>query len=124
MICRESRTLVVMQFIQFFQVGDCGDLQEIEIIFAGIAKTGDVAIEGGTPVIILADAAVEQQVVPPSERTRAFSGLRTHGAPPKGRKTDDMFRSAILPIVTLFRSCAARCLSAGAGCLSSDGLPE
>jgi hypothetical protein len=55
---------------QFFQVSDWRYLQEIEIIFAGITKIGDVAIESGTPVIVLADAAVEQQVVPPSERTR------------------------------------------------------
>jgi hypothetical protein len=30
---------------------------------------GDVAMEGGTPVIVLADTAVAQQVVPPSECT-------------------------------------------------------
>ncbi|MCP3392822.1 hypothetical protein NLM27_29150 [Bradyrhizobium sp. CCGB12] len=75
-----------MQFIQLFQVGDCGYLQEIEILFAGIAKIGDVAVEGGTPVVVLADAAVEQQVVSPSERTRTFSGLRTHGHLPKAKK--------------------------------------
>jgi hypothetical protein len=65
-----------MQFVQFFQVKDCRYLQEIEIIFAGITKIGDVAKDGGTPVIVLADTAVEQQVVPPSERARAFCGLR------------------------------------------------
>jgi hypothetical protein len=75
-----------MQLVQFFQVSDCRYLQEIEIIFAGITKIGDVAIEGGTPAIVLADAAVEQQVVPPSERTRAFYGLRRHGHLPKGRE--------------------------------------
>ena len=64
-----------MQFVQFFQVSDCRDLQEIEIIFAGVTKIGDVTIEGGTPAIVLADTALEQQVVPPSERTRAFYGL-------------------------------------------------
>src|SRR5258707_15270466 len=52
-----------MHFVQFFQVKDCRYLQEIEIIFAGITKIGDVAKEGGTPVIVLADTAVEQQVV-------------------------------------------------------------
>jgi hypothetical protein len=65
-----------MQFVQFFQVKDCRCLQEIEIIFAGITKIGDVAKEGGTPVIVLTDTAVEQQVVPPSERARA-GGKRT-----------------------------------------------
>jgi hypothetical protein len=48
-----------MQFVRFFQVSDCRYLQEIEIIFAGITKIGDVAMEGGTPVIVLADTAVE-----------------------------------------------------------------
>ncbi|AMA60514.1 hypothetical protein BCCGELA001_32755 [Bradyrhizobium sp. CCGE-LA001] len=75
-----------MQFIQLFQVGDCDNLQESEILFASSAKIGDVAVEGGTPVVVLADAAVEQQVVSPSERTRAFSGLRTHGHLPKPEK--------------------------------------
>jgi hypothetical protein len=75
-----------MQLVQFFQVSDCRYLQEMEIIFAGITKIGDVAIEGGTSVIVLADAAVEQQVVPPSERTRAFYGLRSHGHLPKARE--------------------------------------
>jgi hypothetical protein len=55
-----------MQFVQFFQVKDCRYLQEIEIIFAGITKIGDVAKEGGTPLIVLAGTAVDQQVVPPS----------------------------------------------------------
>jgi len=68
-----------MQFVQFFQVSDCRDLQEIEIIFARVMNIADVAIEGGTSAIVLADAAVEQQVVPPSERTRAFHSLRSHG---------------------------------------------
>jgi hypothetical protein len=76
-----------MQFVQFFQVSDCRYLQAIEIIFAGITKIGDVAMEGGTPVIVLADTAVEQQVVPPSERARAFyDGLRSHGQLPKQEK--------------------------------------
>src|SRR5215471_15267561 len=43
-----------------------------------VTKIGDVAIEGGTPAIVLADTAVEQQVVLPSERARAFYGLRSH----------------------------------------------
>ena len=60
-----------------------------------VTKIGDVAIEGGTPAIVLADTAVEQQVVPPSERTRAFYGLRSHGHLPKSQeKTDVPFRSA------------------------------
>src|SRR4030095_8582864 len=100
-----------MQFVQFSQVGDCRYLQEIKIILADIAKIGDVAIEGGTPVIVLADTAVKQQVVPPSERTRAFHGLRSHRHLPNGRKTDEPFRSANLSGVMLFRSCAARSLS-------------
>src|SRR6478609_1789925 len=102
-----------MQFVQFFQVTDCRYLQEIEIIFAGITKTGDVAIEGGTPAIVLADTAVEQQVVPPSERARAFCGWRSHGHLPKGREgLSSRFRSANFSDVMLFRSCAARCLRA------------
>jgi hypothetical protein len=48
-----------MPFVQFFQVSDCRDLQEFEIIFSGMPKIGDVAIEGGTPVIVLAHTAVE-----------------------------------------------------------------
>jgi hypothetical protein len=51
-IRRESRTSVVMQFVQFFQVYDRGDLQEIEIIFAGITKIVDVTIESGTPAAL------------------------------------------------------------------------
>jgi hypothetical protein len=103
-----------MQFVQLPQVCDCRYLHEIEIIFAGITKIGDVAIEGGTPVIVLADTAVEQQVVPPSEGARAFYSLRSHGHLQKSeRKTDEPFRSANFSVVTLFRSCAARCLRAG-----------
>ena len=34
LICRESRTSVVMQLVQLFQVSDCRYLQETEIIFA------------------------------------------------------------------------------------------
>jgi len=48
-----------MQFVQLSQVSDCRCLQEIEIIFAGITKIGDIPIEGGTPVIVLADTTVE-----------------------------------------------------------------
>jgi hypothetical protein len=60
-----------MQLVQVSQVSDCSYLQESEIVFAGTTKMGDVAMEGGTPVIVLADTAVAQQVVPPSECTRA-----------------------------------------------------
>ena len=60
-----------MQLVQASQVSDCSYLQESEIVFAGTTKMGDVAMEGGTPVIVLADTAVAQQVVPPSECTRA-----------------------------------------------------
>ena len=76
-------------------------------------KMGDVAMEGRTPVIVLADTAVAQQVVPPSECTRALYGRRSHGHLPIFlRKTDQPFRSAILSGVMLFRSCTARCLRA------------
>jgi hypothetical protein len=75
-----------MQFVQLFQVSDRRYLQEIEIIFAIIAKIGDVARESGTPVIVLTDTTMEQQVVPPSERTCAFYGLRSHGHLPKVRE--------------------------------------
>jgi hypothetical protein len=56
-----------MQLVQVSQVSDCSYLQESEIVFAGTTKMGDVAMEGGTPVIVLADTAVAQQVVPPGE---------------------------------------------------------
>jgi hypothetical protein len=75
-----------MQFVQLFQVSDRRYLQEIEVIFAGFAKMGDVAKEGDAPVIVLADTTMQQQVVPPSERTRAFYGLRSHGHLPKVRE--------------------------------------
>jgi hypothetical protein len=42
-----------------FQVSDCRYLQEIEVIFTGIAKISDVTIERGTPVIVFSDIAVE-----------------------------------------------------------------
>src|SRR5882757_8058891 len=101
-----------MQFVQISQVSDCRDLQEIETILAGVTKIGDVSIEGGTRAIVLADTAVEQQVVTPSERTRAFCGLRRHWAPPQSqRKTHKSFRSANFSDVMLFHSCAARYLS-------------
>src|SRR6266550_27017 len=97
-----------MQFVQIFQVSDCGDLQEIETVLASVTKIGDVAVEGGTRAIVLADTAVEQQVVAPGERTRAFCGLRRHWAPPQSqRKTHKPFRSANFSGVMLFRSCAA-----------------
>ena len=48
-----------MQFVQALQVTDCGYLQEIEIEIAGITKVGEITMEGGTPVIVLADTAVE-----------------------------------------------------------------
>jgi hypothetical protein len=70
-----------MQFVQFFQVSDRRYLQETEIVFAGITKSADVAIEGSTPLVIFAHTAVEQQVVPPSECTRAPSlALEVMGA--------------------------------------------
>ena len=65
LICCGSRSSVVMQLVQVSQVSDCSYLQESEIVFAGTTKMGDVAMEGGTPVIVLADAAVAEQVVPP-----------------------------------------------------------
>jgi hypothetical protein len=102
-----------MQFVQFSQVSDCGYLQEIEIIFAGVTNVGDVTIEGRTPAIVLIDIAVPQQVAPPSERTCTFYGRRSHGHLPSFlRKNDQPFRSATLSGVMLFRSCTARCLRA------------
>jgi hypothetical protein len=68
-----------MQFVNFFQIGDRRYLQLIEMIFTGIAKVGDVAMEGGSPGIVLVDIAVLQQVVPPSEGTSAVYSLRIHG---------------------------------------------
>ena len=93
-----------MQLVQVSQVSDCSYLQESEIVFAGTTKMGDVAMEGGTPVIVLADTAVAQQVVPPSECTRALYGRRSHGHLPIFlRKNDQPFRSATLSGVMLFR---------------------
>jgi hypothetical protein len=78
LICCKSRSSVVVQFVQALQVTDCGDLQEIEIEIAGLTKIGEVTMDGGTPVIVLADTTVEQQVVPPGERARTFCGLISH----------------------------------------------
>jgi len=78
LICGKSRTSVVVQFVQALQVSDCGYLQEIEIEIAGIAKIGEETMEGGTPVIVLADTAVDQQVVPPGERAGSFCGVKSH----------------------------------------------
>ncbi|MDA9431918.1 hypothetical protein XH88_09010 [Bradyrhizobium sp. CCBAU 51627] len=86
LICRESRASLVMQFVEFFQVSDSRYLQEIETVFAGTTKMGDVAMESRTSVVILADAAMEQQVVPPGKCTRAFDSLRSHGHLPKAEK--------------------------------------
>jgi hypothetical protein len=98
-----------MQLVQVFQVSDCSYLQESEIVFAGTTKMSDVAMEGGTPVIVLADTAVAQQVVPPSECTRAFYSQRSHKhLPISSKKNAQPFRSAILSVVMLFRSCTAR----------------
>jgi hypothetical protein len=104
-----------MQFVEFLQISDCRYLQETEIILAGTTKIGDVTIEGGAPAVVLADTAMEQQVVPPSERTRAFCDLRNHGtsqekswAPPKRqRKPGDRLRSVHFSDVMLFRTLAA-----------------
>ena len=76
----KSRTSVVVEFVQAFQVTNCGYLQEVEIESAGITKVGEVTAEGGTPLIVLADPVVDQQVVPPGERARTFSGLNSHEA--------------------------------------------
>ena len=43
------------------------------------------------------DTAVEQQVVPPSERTRAFSCLNSHGCLPKAR---ERLTSCIVPRIS------------------------
>jgi hypothetical protein len=75
-----------VQLVQFSQVSDCGDLQEIKIILAPVMDVGDIAIEAGTPVIVLIDIAVLQQVVPPSKCTCTFYGLRSHGHLPKIEK--------------------------------------
>jgi hypothetical protein len=57
-ICGKSRSSVVVQFVQALQVTDCRYLQDIEVEFAGITKIGEVTMEGGTPMIVLADTAV------------------------------------------------------------------
>ena len=93
MICCGSRSSVVMQLVQFSQVSDCGYLQEIEIILAGVTNVGDVTIEGRTPAIVLIDIAVPQQVAPPSERTCTFYGLRSYERLLRSRKTNEPFRS-------------------------------
>src|SRR5215208_2756723 len=78
LICCSSRSSFVVQLVQVSQVSDCSYLQQSEIVFAGITKIGDVAMEGRTPVIVLADAAVAQQVTAPSECTRSLYGPRSH----------------------------------------------
>src|SRR5829696_2483985 len=99
-----------MQLVQVSQVSDCSYLQASEIVFTGMPKMGDVAMEGRTPIVVLTDTAVAQQVVPPSECTGSLYGRRSHGhLPIFFRKTDQPFRSAILSGV-MFRSCTAGCL--------------
>jgi hypothetical protein len=75
-----------MQFVQLFQIGDCGYLQATKITNAGITKISDVAMKSGTPAIVLGDTPVAQQVVPPSERARTFFCMRSHGHLPKDRE--------------------------------------
>jgi hypothetical protein len=58
LICGKSRTSVVVQFVQALQVTHCRYLQEIEIEIAGITKVGEITMEGGTPMIVLAHTAV------------------------------------------------------------------
>jgi hypothetical protein len=72
-----------MQPVKVFQVGDGSDLQEIETLPAGLLKIADIAKEVGTPRVVLTDTGVDQQVVPPGERTRAFRSWASHMAPPK-----------------------------------------
>jgi hypothetical protein len=97
-----------MQSVQILQVSDRCYLQETEIIFAGFAQTGDVAREGSAPVIILADTAMEEHVVPPSECTCTFYGLSSHGRASKNQKgLPSLFVPAQCSDVMLFRSCAA-----------------
>ena len=97
-ICGKSRTSVVVQFVQALQVTHCGYLQAIEIEIAGITKIGEVTMEGGTPMIVLADTAVDKQVVPPCERARTFCGLRRHEhlTKKRGKKVSPQVRSANL----------------------------
>ena len=115
-----------MQLVQVSQVSDCSYLQESEIVFAGTTKMGDVAMEGGTPVIVLADTAVAQQVVPPSECTRALYGRRSHGHFPIFlRKNDQPFRSATLSGVMLFRQLHCKVFAREqCGCCSRRGQRE
>jgi hypothetical protein len=91
-----------MQFVQFFQIRDCRDLQETEIISAGVTKIGDIAMKGGTPAIALADTAVSEQVVPPGERACSFYGLRSHGHLPKVR---ERLTSRFVPRISLGQCC-------------------
>src|SRR5215472_5115655 len=86
--------MVLMQFVQLSQISHRRYLQEIEIIFAGITETGDVAIHGGTPTIVLA-TAMQQQVVSPGKCTRNFYRLRSHGTQLlKAKMADELLRSA------------------------------
>jgi len=105
LICGESGTSFVMQFVEFPQISNRRDLQEIEIVLAGITEIGDVTIKGGIPVVVLADAAMEQQVVPPGERTCAFYGLRTHGHLPKAEKDGRALSFREFSDVMLFHCC-------------------
>ena len=96
-----------MEFVKPFQVSDGRYLQEIEAIFTGITKIGDVAIKREAPVIVFADTAVKKQVVPPSKRTCSLYRLTGMGTSLSQKKTDVPFRSANLMRLIVFRSCAA-----------------
>jgi hypothetical protein len=85
-----------MQPVKVFQVGDGSDSQEIETLPAGLLKIADIAKEVGTPRVVLTDTGVDQQVVPPGERTRAFRSWASHMAPPKKQERPELFRSADL----------------------------
>jgi predicted secreted protein len=103
-----------MQFVQFFQVSDCRDLQEIEIIFAGVAKIGGRR-ERGRNVCYRSHRYCCAAASSSAKRTHMhLLWLEKSWAPPKGReRLTSRFRSANFSGAILFRSCTASGLRAG-----------
>jgi hypothetical protein len=83
-------------------------LQGIEVTIIGFINTDDITRQCGTPIIILADPGVKQQIVSPSECTRSFHDLSIIQSILLGRTQDEDkdWQAASFPDfsdVTLFR---------------------
>jgi len=48
-------------------------------MLSGVIKIVDAAVECATPVIVLADPAVDEHVIAPTEGTRGLHRLEIHG---------------------------------------------